>query len=66
MMLLHFDCTCMGTTFMYGVSIFYCTCDWSWSWRGFWGELLHYITFTFHRFKVCPKTVEYETGHKCT
>ena len=40
-------CTCMGTTFMYGVLIFDCTCDWSWSWRGFreniYSVTLHYI-----------------------
>jgi len=37
-------CTCMGTTFMYDVLIFYCTCDWSW--RGFRENvyiMLHYI-----------------------
>jgi len=41
-------CTCIGTTFMNGVLIFGCTCDWSWSWswRGFRENvyiMLHYI-----------------------
>jgi len=55
--------TCMGTTFMYGVLIFYCTCDWNWSWRSFRENV--YIILHLH-FSVCPKTGEYETSHKYT
>ena len=32
-------------------------------------KLLNYVTlysYTFHRFNVCPKTVDYETIHKYT
>ena len=32
-------------------------------------KLLNYITlhsYIFHRFNICPKTVDYETSHKYT